>query len=376
MAQTILSLLLAGAAAGFVVIVRFLGEGLYLAVSRKRYEFERRRLQTPLELIVQRRVDYGHNLFGVTLVRPKGAALPDYRPGQYITVLVERDGPSALRRCYSLASWSARPKHYELGIRRVDKGLVSGRLHRELIPGSRIRVLPPRGEFVPKQGAQNTVLIAGGIGITPLRAMLRFLLTRAADARIVLFHAVRHVGDLCYHDEFQAAAGLHPNFRYIPLVSRPETSDWQGFCGRLDASWVWERLDDPAQTDFYLCANAAMMAAIGEGLQQRGVPADRLHFEAFGISANGETETCHQVAVEGFAPFRFEGLPTLLHGIEQAGIAIGSDCRTGHCGVCRIRVLDGEYRWLARPGLLLADDEILACCTQPLSDLRLSFQNQ
>jgi ferredoxin-NADP reductase len=205
MAQTILSLLLAGVAAGFAVIVRLLAEGLTLAVKRKRNEFEKRRLQTPLELVVQRRIDFGSDLFGVTLARPDGRVLPAFRPGQYLTVLIERDGHLPLRRCYSLASWSARPKHYELGIKQVDKGLASSWLHRELKPGLLIRTLPPRGAFVPRQGARQRVLIAGGIGITPLRAMLRYLLARAADARVDLFHAARHVGDLCYREEFQSA---------------------------------------------------------------------------------------------------------------------------------------------------------------------------
>jgi ferredoxin len=119
-----------------------------------------------------------------------------------------------------------------------------------------------------------------------------------------------------------------------------------------------------------------MMSAIREGLRLRGIPAERIHSETFGVPPNGEAESRYRIAVEGFAPFRFESQPTLLHGIEQAGIAIGSDCRAGHCGACRIRLLDGECRWLMPPGRLLADREILACCTKPLSDLRLLLQSE
>lgn len=347
-----------------------LAHGLWLAWQPHRRKRCAGRLATPINLSVLERKDFNGGLFTLTLAHPNGRNLPTYRPGQYLTLLTEADGN---QRCYSLASWRANPSRYELAIRQVSGGRVSTWLHQNMQPGSNIRVLPPRGEFTLHAPSGDAALIAGGIGITPIRAMLHALLadSDSKQGRIVLFYAARHFDHLLYHEEFIAAAGQHANFCYLPVLSKPRP-DWQGLCGRLDAQTVLRRLNDFSQTNFYLCAGSSMMGAISAGLQASGIMTGRIHSERFTPGELNADETAYRITLEGHQAFEFKGAPTLLHGLEQAKIAVESDCRAGHCGVCRIKVLSGNVRWLLPKETALAEDEILSCCVTPQSDLRLA----
>jgi ferredoxin len=115
-----------------------------------------------------------------------------------------------------------------------------------------------------------------------------------------------------------------------------------------------------------------MMDMIGTGLQESGIMTERIHSERFTPGELNADETAYRITLEGHEAFEFKGAPTLLHGLEQAKIAVESDCRAGHCGVCRIKVLDGNVRWLSPKETKLAEDEILSCCVTPQSDLRLA----
>ena len=348
----------------------FLCDGLRLTWLLYRRERCDRRLARPMKLSVLKRENFNAELFTLTLVHPHGRKLPPYRPGQYLTVFIETD--MVLKRCYSLAAWQTDPLCYELAIRKISGGQVSSWLHQHIETGSGIRVLAPRGAFTLEASAGDVVLIAGGIGITPIRAMLHALL--ANDSKIVLFYAARYVDDLIFHQEFIAAAEQHPNFRYLPILSKP-LPGWQGQCGRLDAQIVLKPLDNALQADFYLCAGSSMMDAIGTGLQQSGIMPEHIHFERFNPGAFNSDGTAYRITLDGHEAFEFKSAPTLLHGLEQQKISVASDCRSGHCGICRFKVLSGSVRWLLPKETELAEDEILSCCVAPQSDLRLTRTN-
>lgn len=372
--RMIIELIAVIACFGISILSAWMADGLRLAFGRRYRERRARRLASPLQLRVESREEFSDELFSVTLRSPHRPVLPAYRPGQYVTVVIERENGAPLRRCYSLATWQKRPDRYELGIRRVAGGTMSSLLHQHLHPGTPIRVLPPRGDFTLRQNRCNVALIAGGIGITPLRAMLQALLNRGQynkSTTVMLFHAARYANELCYRLEFQGLEGIYPRFRYLPIISRP-TPSWNGLRGRLDARQICRHIDDPLNTDFYLCANPDMMIAVQEGLIKHGVSDRNIFTEAFGTGELLADDTTYRLSFEGYPPFLFHGLPTLLHGLEQAGIAIAGDCRSGHCGACRIRLEDGDCRWLLQPQQPLGDNEILACCAVPQSDLKLA----
>lgn len=357
------------ALAGLAVLTALLADGVRVLLARRRREAARR----PLSLVVAERREIGDRLLVLSLRRPRGGSLPRFSAGQHVLLQVPagRDGRMQ-QRAYSLAAWTDRPGHYELGIKREEHGVVSSWLWSHLAAGSRVAVLPPRGDFVLQAGAgqdAEIVLVGGGIGITPMRAMLHAALAGGGQ-RIVLFHAARHAAELLYREEFQRLAGAR--LAYHPLLSRPGP-DWQGAHGRLDATRILACVARPARAVFHLCATGEMMATLRTGLIAHGIDPARIHQEAFGIAATAGAAGQRIVleATAGRQEIVTAGEPTLLATLETHDCAPPAECRAGTCGACRMRLLDGEVRWLTAGQADLADGEILPCICAAVGDLRL-----
>lgn len=359
-------LLSVGAVAGLVFIAVLTVDGVRVLMERLRRE----RAARPLDLVVTARQEVAGHLVCLQLRRRWGRRLPAYMPGQYV-VLSAPLGPGGreVRRAYSLAAWQAgRPKAYELGIKREPQGLMSSWVWDALRPGQRVRVLPPKGDFVLQPASGERVLIGAGIGITPMRAMLHAALSE--PGRVLLFHAARHEDELLYREEFERLAARFPTFHYLPTVSRPGT-DWPGARGRLDAGGIIEHLLHPAVAQFYLCASDAVMASLTAGFEAAGILPSAIHREAFG-AALGAGGSGQNVDLPGGKRVVTAGEPSLLHALEAAGCAPPSECRAGSCGLCRMQLLGGEVRWGLAPGCELQQGEILPCICQAVSDLRLA----
>ena len=359
------------AVAGLVFIAVLLADGVRVLLVRRRREAAAR----PLELVVRERHEAAGHLVRLTLVRAEGGRLPPFAAGQYVLLQAPAGrGGKAVQRAYSLAAWTSAPRHYELGIKREGKGLVSGWVWDTLQTGSRVALLPPKGDFVlAPDAAGELVLIAGGIGITPLRAMLHAALAAGRQRRIVLFHATRSAAELLYHDEFQVLAATLANFSYRPLLSRP-AADWIGESGRLDATRLLAAVHAPMDAAFYLCASGALMDAVRIGLLGAGIGETRIHWEAFGVAATGDASSGQRIALEHGErshDLLTAGEPTLLAALETHELAPPAECRAGNCGQCRMRLLDGEVRWLMKPEVALADGDILPCICTAVGDVRL-----
>ncbi|MEX2164497.1 MAG: 2Fe-2S iron-sulfur cluster-binding protein [Sulfuricaulis sp.] len=335
-----------------------------------------RQARWPLRLRVVEREDFGPDLFRLVLARDGWwRRLPAFAAGQYLTVMLP-DG--AARRCYSLASWQRRPRRYELAIRREAGGLVSQWLYANAQPGCRIAVEPPRGTFVlkPEDVRDREVsLIAGGIGITPLRAMVHRLVTvRRMDQRqrLTLFYCVRHEQELMYRAEFEQLAGQVPWFRFVPLISRPAT-DWLGRRGRIDASVISAGIPRPEAAAFFLCASNKMLEHAISVLRGLGAPDSHIHHERFSADTENTDTRSYQIVINGTAAPAFQAQSSLLCFFEQHKLPIAADCRAGACGLCRLRLVEGEVAWTIPPETDPGPGQILACCTVPRGDLRLQL---
>ncbi|WP_050976117.1 FAD-binding oxidoreductase [Azoarcus olearius] len=352
--------------AGLAFIAFLLVDGLRAVYQRRREE----RRQRPLRLVVRSREEVGGELLRLTLAHPRRRPLPVFEAGQHLMMTAPAGrGGGAIRRAYSLAAWHPRPTWYELGIKREAQGAMSSWAWNALLPGAVVDVSPPRGDFVVADDELDLVLIAGGIGITPMRAMLHASLARPRARRIVLLHAARHAGTLLYRGEFESLASLNPHFSYLPIVSRPD-GFWRGERGRLDAHRVLAAVPTPQQARFYLCAGQALMEDLGGGLIAAGIDPARIHSEAFGAASAGGGHG-QVITLEDGRRVDTAGEPSLLATLEAHGCAPPSDCRAGSCGECRMRLDAGAVRWLMAPACAVADGEILPCICQPAGDLRL-----
>ncbi len=359
---------------GLAFVSVLVGDGVRVLLARRRKETAAR----PLTLIVTARSEVAGDLVRLTLARADSGRLPAFAAGQHLTLRVPAGANgSTVQRAYSLAAWETSPRSYELGIKREERGLVSGWIWQHLQPGSLVSAVPPKGDFVLDRDAAGAlvldrdtagalVLIGGGIGITPMRAMLQAALARGSARPILLFHGARSAAGLLYRDAFEAQAERTPNFRYHPLVSRPDPT-WDRPCARIDTAGVLAALAeagvDVATADFYLCAGRALMEALRAGFAAAGIDPARVHWEAFGVAAAAGASGQHvRVIRDGrMTEIVTAGEPTLLATLEAHRLSPASDCRAGTCGECRMRLLDGEVRWLAEPGLALAEDEFLPC---------------
>jgi ferredoxin-NADP reductase len=212
------------------------------------------------------------------IFRVESEEMLEFLPGQSICIEFPIQGGSSPSP-YSIASAPRSDNCFELCLRRGTKGSPAARLC-ELNEGMRVKSTRPKGVFVLHQPAGDTVFLAAGTGIAPIRSMLHWLLKkndRHPDAKIYLIFGARESESLLFHREFLQLAQQHSNFHYLPTLSRPEPH-WNCACG-----YVQDHLHRlplrPESTHAYLCGPAAMIKNVRETLDQQGWPDNLVHYE-------------------------------------------------------------------------------------------------
>ena len=172
--------------------------------------------------------DLTHDVKGVRLALDNGPI--DFQAGQYINLFLPGVDGS---RAFSIANPPSDAAHVELQIRRVPGGAGTGYIHDTLKVGDTLSFAGPQGRFLVRKSRGGPLLfLAGGTGVSSPRSMVLDLLAEGYGEPITLIHGVRTKADLYGHEEFEALAARHPNFRYVPaLSSEPEDSDWAGARG-------------------------------------------------------------------------------------------------------------------------------------------------
>jgi ferredoxin-NADP reductase/MOSC domain-containing protein YiiM len=322
-----------------------------------------------------------------------GAPLPTYRPGQYLTIRIGSPGNGAAAvRSYSLSD-SPGDDRYRLTVKRIAKGvgdpaggLVSNLLHTTVGIGDVIEAKAPAGRFTidPAERHRPLVLIAGGIGITPILAMLNSIVEQGNERETWVFYGVRDRCDHLMRDHLEELAARHDHVHLHVAYSRPMHGNGNGtgpphHTGRISIDLLKTVL--PASYyDYYVCGPGSMMRSLVDGLQAWGVPDDRIHTEAFGPAAiraeggpSGKGELGAQITFARSATTTTWSRcdSPLLELAEETGVSIPFGCRSGSCGTCATRVVSGDISYLNEPGAPLADGEILACVAVPASDLVL-----
>ncbi|WP_416960844.1 2Fe-2S iron-sulfur cluster-binding protein, partial [Streptomyces sp. Agncl-13] len=310
-----------------------------------------------------------------------GDAMPfSFAAGQYVKV----DLPVAvepIERSYSICSSPGENGFVEIAVKHEPDGLGSGFLHEELEAGSALRVSGPHGEFTWEPGteADPLLLIAGGVGITPLMSVLHAAADAGHTGRIVLLASHRTEDEVLFGPEIEAL-----RFRLPGLEVSVFATDREGRIG-LD-----ELLPHAGPTTrVHLCGPAPMMQDLIGCLTELGVPREAIHTEAFVSGRSKETrrEKAHAIAVAaaaaGVTEFMIDtvsGAPafpcspgqSVLDAANAVGVALPQSCGEGACGTCRVRVLSGAYETDDR-GMFSADELAagwrLACQTLPTEDL-------
>lgn len=293
--------------------------------------------------------------------------LPTYRGGQHLTVRLPDVG---LVRCYSL---SAGPdaRSWRISVKR--QGAMSGALH--ALARGRLCVLAPTGGFhLPADRPETPlILVAAGIGITPLLAMLHECRQAASSRPVTLFYGVRSGAEHAFDEEIRTLRRDLPQLAVQVFYSAPQACD-TGFDhhGRIDAVVVAAAWTPGAHV--YLCGPGAMVSGITVALQASGVPAAALHTEAFGPSALVVEAAPQPVAFAGSGGSMtwLPGQGSLLDQLAAAGKPVASGCRAGQCESCITPMIEGRA---SHPeGSAPVDDRhCLPCVCVPLSPLVLDL---
>jgi ferredoxin-NADP reductase len=240
------------------------------------------------------------------------------------------------------------------------------------------------------------LLIAGGVGITPLMSMIRYLTDRCWDGQITLVLSVRNQADLIFREELGYLQRRFANLHVCAtLTKEPTATDWAGERGAIGADLLTRFVPALTTAPVYLCGPDGMMTAMRALLRELGVPGDAVKTEAFvstaatpdtapvadiasapgeasssgtpGISLDGEPA---QVRFERSGRvFEMPASMTILETAEAAGVEIPFECRSGICGQCKTRLLGGRVTMDSEDALSAAEKTrgfILACQAHPL----------
>jgi len=292
----------------------------------------------------------------LTLAAPNGARLPKARAGQHLLVHYHDLQGKPVSRAYSLRQDCSRRRLYKLAIKIEPNGRLSQSLAASLQQGDLLRVSKPRGHFLLRRSQKPLVLVAGGIGITPLLSMAWQAVRQRRP--VTLVWQARTEQDLL----FDALLRNMPGLNYLPMLSAA-SSNWPGERGRIDAQRLFSL--GGLEADYYCCASQPVLESLQTGLRRFGNI--NLHTELFSASAS---QSDFQIDYNGLTASSL-GCRSVLQALNQAGAAIPNDCQSGSCGLCKKRLQRGQVQQLLIPTVTLADDEVLTCCIQPASDLQL-----
>ena len=305
-------------------------------------------------------------------------------PGQFLNVAFGIGG-ARMNRSYSISSSPTQRDHVELTVRREPRGAVSRHMIDLLKVGDQIEAGGPVGKFTfTGTEADSIVLIAAGVGITPMISITRYLTERSWSGDIFFNYTCRNPTDFIFANEVAALQRLNPKLHVAVTISQAEGTDWKGARGRISKEWLTQTVPDLASRRVHLCGPPSMMDLIKAILTELGVPPDRVKTEAFGATKPAQVApgTTAKPAAPATGPVvifsnnnksaKIHVDQTVLELSEELGIGIEFSCRVGTCGLCKVTMTSGEVE-MAVEDALDADDKakgiILACQAKPKGDV-------
>jgi len=309
-----------------------------------------------LNLTLAARRDLTPEVCEFTFTAASGA-LPRFEAGAHLTVQT----PSGAWRSYSISNDDRETDRYVIAVKREDAGRGGSlSIHRDLHPGDRVAARPPHNAFELVADVPS-LLIAGGIGITPMLAMLRRLVARNAPVRLI--YLTRSADLTAYRDLLNAPP-------FAPLVTLHHD---EGDRNHLFDFWPY--FETPDLRHIYYCGPAPMMNAIY--LRTIHWPRSRIHSESFaGVDSTDGTASPFRLrrAATGEV-FDIPADKSVLDVLRDRGIAFASSCESGTCGTCKMRLVAGAP---LHRDLVLSDaeklDQFMPCVSRAAGEeLTLEF---
>jgi ring-1,2-phenylacetyl-CoA epoxidase subunit PaaE len=328
----------------------------------------------------------------VTLYFEQPEPYLEYKPGQFLTLVMEFDGKEQ-RRSYSLCTSPFVDPFPGISVKRVPEGLFSNFLNEKVFPGKTLNVVKPMGNFTTEFHSKNRrhfFLIAGGSGITPIMGILKSVLVNEPQSIITLIYCSRNEEQIIFNKQLELLQLANPDrLTVIHNLSQP-SENWKGLKGRL-SPLVLKELFAKAEYEpryeeiYFMCGPEGIMETTQQVLDELGVEKERIHRESFYSAA---AHQAHEDALKGINNgILTRDVTILLEGEEhvvtvspgktvlESGLAAGLNmpysCQSGLCTACRGRVLSGQVKMDEDAGLSekeLAAGYVLCCVSRPLTD--------
>ncbi|MEA2078892.1 MAG: PDR/VanB family oxidoreductase [Pseudomonadota bacterium] len=304
-----------------------------------------------MELQVTRIRNETPSIKAFELAAPDGSELPPFTAGAHIDVDVDLPDGSRGRRSYSLASDPADPSRYEIAVLHLPEGHGgSAYMHSQVSEGQMLSCSQPVNEFPLSENADEHVLVAGGVGITPILAMTHALRSRGADFQ--LHYAARTEDHMAFRELARQLAGdgFHAYFTQSP---NPNPMDLANLLG-----------EPRSGRHAYVCGPSRLMKAVIATAQKLGWSDDQVHRESFGARSEPSDRAIEvELALSGMI-VRVEPGTTILHALINAGAFVSYECKRGECGTCQARVLEGEpiHRDVSLTERQRNEDKLMCTC--------------
>ncbi len=311
---------------------------------------------TTLSVRVARKTAETAQISSFELVAADGSALPSFTPGAHLDVQL----PNGLTRQYSLCNDAAEVGRYQLGVLRdpASRG-GSQAMHDQVAEGDLLQVSPPKNHFPLAPDAQRSLLLAGGIGVTPILCMAEHL------------HRTGATFEMHYCTRSQEATAFYARIKASAFQNKVHFHFDDG--GNAQALSLPDLLAEPESgLHLYVCGPKGFMDAVLGTARAQGWPESQLHYEFFGgtvvhaaSDASFEVKIASTGQVIWIPPDK-----TVVQALSAAGVDIQMSCEQGVCGTCLTRVLDGEIdhkdQYLT-PEEQAANDQFLPCCSRAKS---------
>ena len=296
------------------------------------------------------------DVLSFTLAAVEGGRLPSFTPGAHIDVQIA----PGLTRPFSLCNGPEALDSYEIAVKKeVESRGGSAAMHLNVREGHILHISKPRNNFPLDEAAKHCLLLAGGIGVTPLLSMARHL--QAARASFHLHYFSRSRSHVAFYDQLSSGALQ----RHATLHHALSPEDLEAFLGEL-------LVDRPEGAQIYMCGPAPFMALVGK-VASRTWPPDAIHLEHFKAAPEMRAHADASFEVLLARSGKTVAVPagkTIVEALLAQGTRIDTSCEQGVCGTCVIDVVDGVPDH--RDGYLSAKEKacgkhIVACVSRARS---------
>jgi len=254
------------------------------------------------------------------LVSADGSDLPDWSAGAHIDIKTK-----AGVRSYSLISWQAeKTLHYQIAVQLEDSGEGGSQAMHSLNVGDTVSASAPLNDFSLVENNRPVLLLAGGIGVTPLISMATTL--AAKDASFNFYYAGRTRSEMAYVDELKA---MH-------------AEQFNSYFDDVNCIDMAELMVDKQDHTLYICGPKGMIEAARTAAEAQGIVASQIHVELFNttVPATGDTAFEVEIADSGQV-INVDADQTIIEALEKAGLDLMYDCQRGDCGICQTDVVSG-----------------------------------